>query len=83
MTCFGFGALHVTGLYGPNIWVFYPCGLTGKVKFINPIWGVEGFDPFVSGGITSHHIAVGTLGILAGLFHLNVCLAQHQYNDYA
>ncbi|CAN1864684.1 Photosystem II CP47 reaction center protein, partial [Linum perenne] len=35
-------------------------------------WGVEGFDPFVPGGIASHHIAAGTLGILAGLFHLSV-----------
>lgn len=25
----------------------------------------------VPGGLASHHIAAGTLGILAGLFHLN------------
>ncbi|MBA0636284.1 hypothetical protein Godav_005146 [Gossypium davidsonii] len=40
---------------------------------------MEGFDPFVSGGIASHHIAVGTLGILAGLFHLSVRPPQHLY----
>ncbi|MBA0845275.1 hypothetical protein Goarm_005742, partial [Gossypium armourianum] len=39
--------------------------------------GIEGFDPFVSGGIVSHHIAVGTLAILAGLFHLSVRPPQH------
>ncbi|CAN1362621.1 Photosystem II CP47 reaction center protein [Linum perenne] len=49
-----------------------PYGLTGKVEAVNPAWGVEGFDPFVPGGIASHHIAAGTLGILAGLFHLSV-----------
>ncbi|KAL3648389.1 hypothetical protein CASFOL_007813 [Castilleja foliolosa] len=44
-------------LYGPGIWVSDPYGLTGKVQPVNPSWGVEGFDPFVPGGIASHHIA--------------------------
>ncbi|KAI3927545.1 hypothetical protein MKW92_037879 [Papaver armeniacum] len=69
IACFGFNAFHVTGLYGPGIWVSDPYGLIGKVQSVNPAWGVEGFDHFVPGGITSHHIAVSTLGILAGLFH--------------
>ncbi|CAN0934546.1 Photosystem II CP47 reaction center protein [Linum grandiflorum] len=59
VACFGFGAFHVTGLYGPGIWVSDPYGLTGKVQAVNPAWGVEGFDPFVPGGIASHHIAAG------------------------
>ncbi|KAI3864707.1 hypothetical protein MKW92_007874 [Papaver armeniacum] len=79
VACFGFGAFHVTGLYGPGIWVSDPYGLTRKVQSINPSWGVEGFDPFVLGGIASHHIAVGTLGILAGLFHLSVRPPQRLY----
>ncbi|KAF6136710.1 hypothetical protein GIB67_018713 [Kingdonia uniflora] len=56
-----------------------PYGLTGKVQSINLVWGVEGFDPFVLGGITSHHIAAGTLGILAGLFHLSIRPPQRLY----
>uniref|UniRef100_A0A803MQR2 Photosystem II CP47 chlorophyll apoprotein n=1 Tax=Chenopodium quinoa TaxID=63459 RepID=A0A803MQR2_CHEQI len=60
------------GLYRPGIWVSDPYGLTGKVQLVCPAWGVEGFDPFVLGGIASHHIALGILGILAGLFHLSV-----------
>nr|YP_010570889.1 photosystem II CP47 chlorophyll apoprotein [Impatiens platysepala]UZG90751.1 photosystem II CP47 chlorophyll apoprotein [Impatiens platysepala]WCD67073.1 PsbB [Impatiens sp. 7ak]WDE21182.1 photosystem II CP47 chlorophyll apoprotein [Impatiens huangyanensis] len=79
VTCFGFGAFHVTGLYGPGIWVSDPYGLTGKVQPVSPAWGVEGFDPFVAGGIASHHIAAGTLGILAGLFHLSVRPPQRLY----
>ncbi|KAH0851372.1 LOW QUALITY PROTEIN: hypothetical protein HID58_094795 [Brassica napus] len=79
VACFGFGAFHVTGLYGPGIWVSDPYGLTGKVQPVNPAWGVEGFDPFVPGGIASHHIAAGTLGILAGLFHLSVRPPQRLY----
>ncbi|KAK9070563.1 hypothetical protein SSX86_010965 [Deinandra increscens subsp. villosa] len=67
------------GLYGPGIWVSDPYGLTGKVQSVNPSWGVEGFDPFVPGGIASHHIAAGTLGILAGLFHLSVRPPQRLY----
>ncbi|KAK4375022.1 hypothetical protein RND71_005699 [Anisodus tanguticus] len=77
--CFGFGTFHVTDLYGPEIWVSDPYGLTGKVQPVNPVWGVEGFDPFVPRGIASHHIAAGTLGILAGLFHLSVRKPQRLY----
>ncbi|MBA0640694.1 hypothetical protein Goklo_023603, partial [Gossypium klotzschianum] len=76
---FGFGAFHVTALHGPGIWVSNPYGLTGKVQPVNSAWGVEGFDPFVPGGITSHHIAAGTLGILACLFHLSVHPSQRLY----
>ncbi|MCD7460981.1 hypothetical protein HAX54_044948 [Datura stramonium] len=79
VACFGFGAFHVTGLYGPGIWVSDPYGLMGKVQPVNPAWGVEGFDPFVPGGIASHHSAAGTLGILAGLFHLSVRPPQRLY----
>ncbi|KAF4400799.1 hypothetical protein G4B88_004342 [Cannabis sativa] len=79
VACFDFGAFHVTGLYGPGIWVSDPYGLTGRVQAVNPAWGVEGFDPFVPGGIASHHIAAGTLGILAGLFHLSVRPPQRLY----
>ncbi|KAL8112949.1 hypothetical protein AgCh_020318 [Apium graveolens] len=35
LACFGFGAFHVTGLYGPGIWVSDPYGLTGKVQSVN------------------------------------------------
>ena len=31
------------------------------------------------GGIASHHIVAGTLGILADLFHLSVCPPQRLY----
>ncbi|KAI9186722.1 hypothetical protein LWI28_020194 [Acer negundo] len=79
VACFGFGTFHVTGLYGPGIWVSDPYGLTGKVQSVNPTWGVEGFDPFVPGGIFSHHIAAGTLGILEGLFHISVRPPQGLY----
>ncbi|PHU11559.1 Photosystem II CP47 reaction center protein [Capsicum chinense] len=79
VACFGFDVFHVTGLYGPGIWVFDPYGLTGKVQHVNPAWGVKGFDPFIPGGIASHHIAAGTLGILAGLFHLSVRPPQRLY----
>jgi hypothetical protein len=72
LLCFGFGAFHVTGLYGPGIWVSDPYGLTGSVQPVAPSWGSDGFDPFNPGGIAAHHIAAGILGVLAGLFHLCV-----------
>ncbi|KAG6536404.1 hypothetical protein ZIOFF_001458 [Zingiber officinale] len=45
-------------LRGPRIWVSDPYGLTEKVQPVSPAWGAEGFDPFVLGGIASHHIVV-------------------------
>nr|QUS65149.1 PsbB [Isoetes gardneriana] len=77
--CFGSGASHVTGLFGPGIWVSDPHGLTGETQPVVPVWGAEGFDPFVPGGIASHHIAAGILGILAGLFYLSVRPPQRLY----
>jgi photosystem II CP47 chlorophyll apoprotein len=41
--------------------------------------GADGFDP-QPGGVASHHIAAGILGILAGLFHLCVRPPQRLYN---
>ena len=34
--CFGFGAFHVTGLFGPGIWVSDAYGITGKVQPVSP-----------------------------------------------
>jgi photosystem II CP47 chlorophyll apoprotein len=77
--CFGFGAFHVTGLFGPGIWVSDAFGLTGRVQPVAPAWGPDGFNPFNPGGVASHHIAAGTLGIIAGIFHLTVRPPQRLY----
>ncbi|OIW01445.1 hypothetical protein TanjilG_30919 [Lupinus angustifolius] len=63
VACFGFGAFHVTGLYGPGIWVSDPYGLTGRVQPVNPAWGVEGFDPFVP-GVRLDHLSPPEGGLL-------------------
>jgi hypothetical protein len=34
LLCFGFGAFHVTGLFGPGIWVSDAFGLTAIVTFV-------------------------------------------------
>ncbi len=68
--CFLFGLLHIT--FGPGIWVSDLYSLHGRVEQVKPLWGVEGFDPQNVGGIASHHIAAGIVGILSGLFHINV-----------
>jgi photosystem II CP47 chlorophyll apoprotein len=79
LLCFGFGAFHVTGLFGPGIWVSDPYGLTGSVQAVAPEWGPAGFDPFNPGGIAAHHIAAGVVGIIAGLFHLTVRPPERLY----
>lgn len=72
LLCFGFGAFHLTGLFGPGMWVTDPYGVTGSIQPVAPAWGPEGFNPFNPGGIVAHHIAAGIVGIIAGLFHLTV-----------
>ena len=79
LLCFGFGAFHVTGLFGPGIWVSDAYGITGKVQPVAPSWGPSGFNPFDPGGIAAHHIAAGILGIIAGIFHLTVRPPQRLY----
>jgi photosystem II CP47 chlorophyll apoprotein len=79
LLCFGFGAFHLTGLWGPGMWVSDPYGLTGSVQPVAPEWGPDGFNPFNPGGVVAHHIAAGIVGIIAGLFHLTVRPPQRLY----
>ncbi|PSF35295.1 photosystem II chlorophyll-binding protein CP47 [Aphanothece hegewaldii CCALA 016] len=79
LLCFGFGAFHLTGLWGPGMWVSDPYGVTGHVQAVAPSWGPEGFDPFNPGGVVAHHIAAGIVGIIAGLFHLTVRPPERLY----
>jgi photosystem II CP47 chlorophyll apoprotein len=79
LLCFGFGAFHQTGLFGPGMWVSDPYGLTGHVQPVAPEWGPAGFNPFNAGGIVAHHIAAGIVGIIAGLFHLTVRPPERLY----
>jgi photosystem II CP47 chlorophyll apoprotein len=51
LLCFGFGAFHVTGTYGPGIWVSDAYGITGRVQGVAPSWGPEGFNPFNPAGV--------------------------------
>ena len=53
LLCFAFGAFHVTGLFGPGIWVSDPYGITGSIQPVAPSWGAEGFDPYNPGGVAS------------------------------
>jgi len=80
LLCFGFGAFHVTGLFGPGIWVSDAYGLSGRVQPVSPAWGADGFNPFNPNGIASHHIAAGALGIIASAFHLTVRPPERLYN---
>ena len=79
LLCFGFGAFHLTGLWGPGMWVSDPYGLTGHVEAVAPEWGPAGFNPFNPGGVVAHHIAAGVVGIVAGLFHLSVRPPERLY----
>ncbi len=79
LLCFGFGAFHLTGLWGPGMWVSDPYSITGHVQPVAPEWGPAGFNPFNPGGVVAHHIAAGIVGIIAGLFHLSVRPPERLY----
>jgi len=79
LLCFGFGAFHLTGVWGPGMWVSDGYGLTGHIEAVAPEWGAGGFNPFNPGGIVAHHIAAGIVGIIAGLFHLSVRPPERLY----
>jgi photosystem II CP47 chlorophyll apoprotein len=79
LLCFGFGAFHLTGLFGPGMWVSDAYGITGHIQAVAPEWGPDGFNPFNPGGIVAHHIAAGVVGIIAGLFHLAVRPPERLY----
>lgn len=77
--CFGFGAFHLTGVFGPGMWVSDPYGITGHLEKVQPSWGPEGFNPFNPGGIVAHHIAAGIVGIIAGIFHITTRPPERLY----
>jgi photosystem II CP47 chlorophyll apoprotein len=79
LLCFGFGAFHLTGLWGPGMWVSDAYGTTGHIQAVAPEWGPSGFNPFNPGGIVAHHIAAGIVGIIAGVFHLTVRPPERLY----
>jgi photosystem II CP47 chlorophyll apoprotein len=79
LLCFGFGAFHLTGLWGPGMWVSDAYGISGHVQAVAPEWGPSGFNPFNPGGIVAHHIAAGIVGIIAGVFHLTVRPPERLY----
>ena len=68
--CLTFGLFHAS-VY-PGIWVSDVYGLGGAPTACSRVWGPEGFDAYSPGGIVSHHIAAGLVGVLGGIFHL-VC----------
>jgi photosystem II CP47 chlorophyll apoprotein len=81
LLCFGFGAFHLTGVFGPGMWVSDAYGLTGHIQPVKPDWGANGFNPFNPGGVVAHHIAAGIVGIIGGLFHISVRPSENLYRS--
>jgi hypothetical protein len=75
LLCFGFGAFHVTGLFGPGIWVSDPYGLTGSVQPVAPSW--ELMVLILTTPVVVHLIThcCRNSWYLSGLFHL--CVVHH------
>ena len=79
LLCFGFGAFHLTGIFGPGMWVSDPYGLSGHMQGVAPVWDARGFDPYNPGGVVAHHITAGVVGIISGLFQIVVRPSEELY----
>ncbi|MEB3164668.1 MAG: photosystem II chlorophyll-binding protein CP47 [Prochlorothrix sp.] len=77
--CFNFGTFHLTGIFGPGMWVSDAYGLTGHIEHIAPDWGPTGFNPFNPGGVVAHHIAAGITLMIGGVFHLTARPPERLY----
>jgi photosystem II CP47 chlorophyll apoprotein len=73
-----FGAFHVTGLFGPGIWVSDAYGITGKVQPVAPSWGADGFNHSIQ-AVSQLIILQLVFFIFAGVFHLTVRPPQRLY----
>jgi photosystem II CP47 chlorophyll apoprotein len=71
LACFGFGYVHLTGLYGPGMWTSDALGLLGSVRYVKPFFSVVGLTRWCFGVIPAHHIIAGFFGILLSLWHIS------------
>jgi len=76
LLCFGFGAFHLSGLFGPGMWVSDPYGLTGSVQ---PSHRSGDQLVLTLSWWRRCSYAAGIVGIIAGLFHLTVRPPERLY----
>ena len=43
---FGFGSLHLSGVFGPGMWTSDYCGLLGSVRSVKPVYSLISCPPF-------------------------------------
>ncbi|KAL0012115.1 hypothetical protein SO802_007223 [Lithocarpus litseifolius] len=65
LVCFGFGAFHVTGLYGPGIWLSDPYGLTGRVQSVKAVLKGHTFN--------ANTLSINTMGTLVLMYSMVIC----------
>ena len=68
---FGFGAFHLSGVFGPGMWTSDYCGLLGSSRPVKPVYSLLSLTPFSYGSIPANHIVVGVLGLLVALWHVS------------
>jgi len=68
--CFFFGYGHLTGSIGPGFWTTDSFGLIGQVRGIKPSFALTALSVYSFGSLAAHHLAIGCLGCIAGLWHV-------------
>ena len=68
---FGFGSLHLSGVFSPGMWTSDYCGLLGSVRSVKPVYSIISLSPFSYGAVLSNHIVTGIFGILVSLWQVS------------
>ena len=68
---FGFGGLHLSGVFGPGMWTSDYCGLLGSVRSVKPVYSILSLSPFSYGAIPANHIVTGVFGLVVSLWQIS------------
>ena len=68
---FGFGSLHLSGIFGPGMWTSDYCGLLGSVRSVKPVYSLLSLSPFSYGAIPANHIVTGVFGLVVSLWQIS------------
>ena len=69
--CCGFGYSHLTGLFGPGMWVSDRMALGGGIRHVKPDYSLFYLATSRYGSMASHHIVAGLFSIFVGLWQSN------------
>lgn len=78
--CCGFGYSHLTGLFGPGMWVSDRMALGGGIRHVKPDYSLFYLATSRYGSMASHHIVAGLSSIFVSLWQSNARPSPNLYS---